>query len=120
MDDDETIRLLARITLRRLGYGLEEAGTVDEAVARYRRALEGGEKFVAVILDLSIPGGRGGTEAVRLLRELDPDVKAFVSSGNSEDPAIRDPRRFGFRGVLAKPFTYEDVAAALGPADAVS
>jgi CheY-like chemotaxis protein len=117
MDDDESIRLLARLTLRHLGYGIAEACDGREAVAKYRQANAEGRRFAAVILDLNVPGRMGGQEAIRQLLEIDPEVKAFVSSGCPDDPVVLDFRRFGFCGVLNKPFTYDEVAAAMGTAD---
>jgi CheY-like chemotaxis protein len=42
------------------------------------------------------------------LRELDPRIRAVVSSGYSNDPVLASPREHGFRGVLAKPYTLEE------------
>ena len=65
-------------------------------------------------MDLTIPGGMGGKEAVRRLRDLDPDVRAIVSSGYSNDPVMADPGKFGFRGVIAKPYRVRELAEVVG------
>lgn len=113
MDDDENMRFLASRAFGTLGYVVDCASTSSETVDLYRRKLEDGSRYTAVVLDLNIPGGPGGLETVALLRELDPGVKALVSSGASEDPAVRDFQRFGFSGVIDKPFRYQEIAAAL-------
>lgn len=122
MDDDEVVRYIAGKTLSRLGFDVEFAEDGAQAIALYRQALESGAPFVAVILDLSIPGRMGGKEAIGKMLELDPHVQAFVSSGYANDPAMVDCHKFGFRGVINKPFLYDDVAAAfagfLAPAPA--
>jgi two-component system, cell cycle sensor histidine kinase and response regulator CckA len=64
-------------------------------------------------MDLTIPGGMGGREAVLQLQKLDPELKAFVSSGYSDDPVMANPMSYGFCGVIPKPFLYEEMVAAL-------
>jgi CheY-like chemotaxis protein len=84
-----------------------------QALELYRRAREAGEPFAAVVMDLTIPGGMGGKEAIRRLLEFDPGAVAFVSSGYSNDPVMADFRSYGFKGVITKPFLHDEVVAAL-------
>ena len=70
----------------------------------YREKLEAGERFDLVILDLTLPGGMGGKEALKKLIELDPTVNAIVSSGYATDATMSRYQDFGFRGVIAKPY----------------
>ncbi len=62
---------------------------------------------------MTIPGGMGGREAVVSLQDIDPSVKAIVSSGYSTDPVMSDYERYGFSGVLFKPYTVHDLGKAL-------
>ncbi|MDQ6625277.1 MAG: response regulator, partial [Verrucomicrobiota bacterium] len=62
------------------------------------------ERFDAVILDLTLPGGMGGKEALKHLIEIDPTVNAIVSSGYAMDATMSRYQDFGFRGVIAKPY----------------
>jgi DNA-binding NarL/FixJ family response regulator len=82
-------------------------------VALYRQALEDGRPFAAVLMDLTVPGGLGGKEALGQLREIDPEVKAIVSSGYSYDPIMSDFRRYGFQGVVGKPYDLGRLSQAL-------
>ena len=66
-----------------------------------------------VIMDLTIPGGKGGKEVIRELLELDPAVKAIVSSGYSNDPVMANYTEYGFKGFVNKPFKIEDLGKAL-------
>jgi PAS domain S-box-containing protein len=111
MDDEQIIRDLAREALAALGYDPLCVCTGEEAVRAYREARDAGAPFATVIMDLTIPGGMGGKEAVRVLRGLDPGVRAVVSSGYSNDPVMANYREFGFAAALAKPFRVEDLAA---------
>src|SRR5947208_2242795 len=104
VDDEEAIRALVEFTLERLGYKVSQAESALEGVELYRQKLEAGERFDAVILDLTLPGGMGGKEALKRLIEIDPTVNAIVSSGYAMDATMSRYQDFGFRGVIAKPY----------------
>jgi CheY-like chemotaxis protein len=104
VDDEEAIRALVEFTLTHLGYQVTAAATALEGVNAYREKLEAGERFDAVILDLTLPGGMGGKEALKKLIEIDPTVNAIVSSGYATDATMSRYQDFGFRGVIAKPY----------------
>ena len=110
MDDEEMIRNLSRQVLSRLGYEPELVKDGAEAIELYRKAMETGEPFDAVILDLTVKGGMGGKDAVKALLELDPQVKAIVSSGYSNDPVMTNYRAYGFIGALPKPYSKKDLS----------
>jgi two-component system cell cycle sensor histidine kinase/response regulator CckA len=112
MDDEESVRVIAGRALRAMGYDVDSAVEGREAVDMYRRALARGERYAAVILDLSVQGGMGGMAALADLREIDPGVRAFVCSGYQDDPIMLDYAAHGFSGAIAKPFRHEDLAAA--------
>ena len=104
VDDEEAIRALVDFTLGHLGYEVTQAETALEGVNLYRLKLEAGERFDLVIMDLTLPGGMGGKEALKKLIELDPTVNAIVSSGYATDATMSRYQDFGFRGVIAKPY----------------
>jgi len=113
MDDEECIRNLLTNQLEALGYETVHAAEGGQAVELYRIALKEGTNFDAVIMDLTIPGGVGGKEAVAAIRKLDPSVKAIVSSGYSNDPVMANYRSHGFVDVITKPYGIEEVSAVL-------
>ena len=106
MDDDEMVRFVAGETLKRYGFQVEFASDGSQAVELYRTRRQEGAPFVAVILDLNIPGGMGGEEAMQRLLEIDPDAKGYVSSGRTDDPVMVNFRAFGFSGTIEKPYFY--------------
>jgi len=113
MDDEEFIRDIAGRILRELGYEVECANDGAEAIEKYRAARDAGKPVDVVLMDLTIPGGLGGKEAIGKLRELDPNVRAIVSSGYSNDPVMADYQAYGFQGVIAKPYTIATMSTVL-------
>jgi CheY-like chemotaxis protein len=113
MDDEELIREATGALLEHLGYTYEAAKDGAEAVDLYRHALQTGEPFDAVILDLTVPGGTGGRESIKQLLAIDPRVKAIVSSGYFHDPIAANYKAHGFHGVVSKPYTIEEMGETL-------
>ncbi len=113
MEDEEDIRDILGTMLVHLGYEVDFATDGSVAIELYRQAQEAGKPFTATILDLTIPGGVGGREAIQHLKALDPNVVALVSSGYSNDPVIATPEQFGFKGMVAKPYNLSDLGKAL-------
>src|SRR5206468_2899010 len=101
MDDEPDILSFSHVVLKRLGYDAELARDGVEALRRYREAAEAGKPFSAVIMDLTIPGGMGGKEAIKRLLEFDPQARAIVSSGYSNDPVMAEFQKHRFRSVVA-------------------
>jgi PAS domain S-box-containing protein len=104
VDDEDAIRDLVEFTLTRLGYEVSQAATALQGVELYQEKLRAGQRFDLVILDLTLPGGMGGKEALKRLIEIDPTVNAIVSSGYATDATMSRYQDFGFRGVIAKPY----------------
>jgi len=103
MDDDESIRELVVELLGHFGYQVDAACHGDEALVMTRLAARQGKPYRAAILDLTIPGGRGGREIIDELHELDPHIQAIVMSGYSTDATLAHHQSFGFAGAVAKP-----------------
>ncbi len=109
MDDEEIIRDVAEEIFRFLGHSITVTTNGEAALEAYRNAMENGPAFDLVLLDITIPGGMGGKEAIVHLLELDPKVKAVVTSGYANDPIIANFSEYGFCGMLEKPFKIEDI-----------
>jgi PAS domain S-box-containing protein len=113
MDDEEAIRIIASLALSELGYTVATAQNGIEAIKLYEDAHNAGEKFDAVIIDLTIPGSMGGQEAIEKLRKFDPNIRAIVSSGFFEDPVLSDFRKYGFCGYVPKPYNIPQLTQVL-------
>ena len=88
MDDDEVIREIAGSILTYLGYEVSFASDGEEVLEMYKDAYDRGEGYNLVILYLTIPGGMGAEDAIKKLKEIDPDIKAIVTSGYTNAPVL--------------------------------
>lgn len=113
MDDEEMLRNFVGELLDLLGYDAKFAVDGHETIEVYCKARDNGTPFDCVLMDLTIPGGMGGREAIQRLLEIDPSIKAVVSSGYSDDPVMADFQKYGFCGVVAKPYDAEQLSEVL-------
>jgi PAS domain S-box-containing protein len=109
MDDEDLILNIAGEMIHALGHDIDIAKHGESAVEKYRAALESGDPFDIVILDLTIRGGMGGRETVEQLITIDPGIKAVVSSGYSDDAIVSEYAKYGFKARLSKPYKLEDL-----------
>ncbi len=113
MDDEAAILMLLNRTLKSAGYEVVQTKNGTEAIQQYREAKESGKPIDAVILDLTVPGGMGGKETMVKLLEIDPEVKAIVSSGYANDPIMAEFKKYGFSGVVTKPYDIKQMQETL-------
>jgi CheY-like chemotaxis protein len=113
MDDEEIVRYVAGGILEETGYEVAYAENGEEAIRLYQEAMAAGHSFDVVLMDLTVPGGMGGKECIHRIREIDPDVKAIVSSGYAEDPVMAEYRDHGFSEVVPKPYKMAGLCAAV-------
>ncbi|HKE24517.1 MAG TPA: ATP-binding protein [Bryobacteraceae bacterium] len=114
MDDEEGIRKLLKSVLTGFGHEVSCASDGAEAIALYEAAKASGRGFDAVLLDLTVNGGMGGTDAAARLKEMDAGAKLIVSSGYSDSPVLSEFRKYGFVDILPKPFTPAQIAEVFG------
>lgn len=114
MDDEKMLRDIAQRMLGYIGYEqVVVAPHGEEVLSMYVQAREQGETIDLFILDLTIKGGMGGEETIKRLLEMNPGVRAIVCSGYSNDPILANYAAYGFSGVLAKPFSGDELNNAI-------
>ncbi len=113
MDDDDHICSLTASMLESLDYKFDIAKKGEDAITLYKRYLNIGRPYDAVIMDLTVVGGMGGEETFRALHELDPDVRAIVSSGYDNEDMAKQYLEMGFCGYLTKPYRVTDLGKVL-------
>ncbi len=109
MDDENNILDLLKESLNYLGYDVELTRNGEDAIKCYENAMREGRPFDAVIMDVTIPGGMGGKEAVKILLDKDPSARVIVSSGYAEDDIITNFKKYGFCEALVKPYKLEEL-----------
>src|SRR3989338_4258198 len=110
MDDEEILSTAAGMILDELGYSADFARDGKEAIKLYKKAKDSGEPFNAVLMDLTIPAGMGGKEAVKELIKIDPDVRVIVCSGYSNDPIMSEYADYGFSAAIVKPYNIDELS----------
>jgi CheY-like chemotaxis protein len=109
MDDEEPIRHLIQAVLTMQKHEVVCTADGDAFLAAHAEATAAGRPFDLAVLDLTIPGGMGGKEAIRNLRERDQNIRAIVSSGYSTDPVMAQCAEYGFDAVLPKPYQVREL-----------
>ena len=113
MEDEQVLREIMAQTLARIGYSAELAKDGQEAVARYEEARNSGQPFAAVLLDLTVRGGMGGSETMKALCLRDPSVRGVLMTGYNHEVTLRDHALHGFKAALAKPFSVDSLRQTL-------
>lgn len=113
MDDEEMIRDIAEAMLTHLGYLVTTSTQGEETIKLFRESLASEKPFLAVIVDLTIPGGLGGKEVAEHILAMFPAACLIVSSGYSNDPIMANYQEYGFRAAIAKPYSIEEFAQVL-------
>lgn len=113
MDDEGYLRDIANRSLKMLGFEVVGVADGEGAIIEFIRARQAGAPFDVIILDLTVPGSMGGVQALKRILELDPQVKAIVSSGYNDDPIMANYRDHGFCDILPKPYKLEDLRSVL-------
>ncbi len=113
MDDEQSVRKTVQRMLIHLGYEVEISSNGDDTIDLYKKAKKSRYPFDVIIMDLTIRGGMGGKETIKKLLEIDSGVKAIVSSGYFNNPIMADYKKYGFCGVIPKPYEMEELNSLL-------
>ena len=104
MDDDPMIRNLTEEMLTAHGHQVLLVENGDEAIKLYNDYYKSKRTIDIIIMDLTIPGGMGGKEAVQGILKLNPQAKVIASSGYANDPIMAHYQDYGFIASMPKPY----------------
>lgn len=107
MDDEESVLDVITEILHQNDYLTRRAADGVEAVLMYKEAMMTGEKFDLLIMDITVPGGVGGVDALKRILEFDPSAKAIVASGYANNAIMANYKDFGFVDSIPKPFSID-------------
>lgn len=113
MDDEIGIRKMLKEMLSVLGQEVLLAKDGREAISIYGAQQEKGVPIDLVIMDLTVPGGMGGKDAVQEILKINPEAKVVVVSGYSQDPVLAHYQEYGFQAALGKPFQLDKLEGML-------
>ena len=109
MDDDSMIRSIFKQMLERFGHEVLLVENGHDAIELYNEYYKSNRSIDIIIMDLTIPGGMGGKDAVQEILRINPEAKVVVSSGYSNDPVIAHYKEHGFKAFIVKPFQFAEL-----------
>jgi len=109
MDDNIQVLKVSGKLLEHIGYVVDVAKEGEQTLRKYQKSKANGKPYDLVIMDLTIPGGMGGKQAIARLLEIDPSARVIVSSGYSDDDVMANYKKYGFIGSIAKPYSFDEL-----------
>ncbi len=113
MDDEPVIRDAISVMLGSFGYSVVLMENGKDTIDYFLAEKNANRICSGMILDLTIPGGKGGKETVTELRKIDAEIPIFVMSGYADDPVMANPGAYGFTASICKPFKTVELAEML-------
>jgi PAS domain S-box-containing protein len=104
MDDTAEIREVVVNILKSFGCIVTTAVNGEEAIELYKQ-----NNFDVVITDLTVRGGMGGEQTVKEILKIDKNAKVIVSSGYFSGPVMSEYKKYGFVGIIHKPFNIQSL-----------
>ncbi len=114
MDDELLVQKVAEEMFKGLNFKVDLTKNGEEALEKFKESIINGKQYDIVLLDLTIPGGMGGEKTISKILELDPEVYAIATSGYSSDPVMANYKQYGFKEILKKPYSIEEVKKLVG------
>jgi len=109
LDDEVFIREAISDVLNSFGLEVDCCANGAQAVELYKKAFDSGHKYDILLLDLTIPGGMGGIEALENIKKIFPDIVAIASSGYYSGSVRNDYDKIGFKAFLSKPYRIDEL-----------
>ncbi|MDI1471705.1 response regulator [Thermodesulfovibrio sp. 1176] len=108
IEDNGLVGETLKAMLEFLGFDVVVAEDGYKAKEQFKSAIELNNPFDVVFVDLVLPE-IPGSKVFEKLKEIDPNIKAIISSGYSDDTTIKEYEKLGFKGILNKPYTIEEL-----------
>lgn len=112
IEDDELVRETLKAMLEFLNFEVLTAENGKKALEMFVSQVNSNNFFDVVFIDLVMPE-ISGKEIIKELKKYDPNVKALISSGYLNDLSVVEYETLGFKGVLKKPYTLEELKETL-------
>jgi two-component system chemotaxis response regulator CheY len=108
VDDASFIRMSLKVMLERNGYNvIGEAENGKIAIDKYKELMPD-----LVTMDITMPE-MDGINALKSIRELDPDSKIIMITALGQDPYVKEAILYGAKGFIVKPFKEEHIMQVL-------
>jgi len=108
IEDNELVAATLKTMLEFFNFEVVVFENGPKAIEEFISQMKLNTSFDIVFVDLVLPG-MSGKEVMQKLKEINPEIKAIVSSGYSNDPLIAMYENAGFKGMLNKPYTLQEL-----------
>lgn len=108
IEDNELVAETLKTMLEFFNFEVVVFDNGIRAIEEFISQMKLNTSFDIVFVDLVLPG-MSGKEVMQKLKEINPEIKAIVSSGYSNDPSIAMYENAGFKGMLNKPYTLQEL-----------
>ena len=105
LDDEEMILDLVTDIFQLIGFDVVSVTNGKAAIEEFQKAKKQGQPFDLVLFDMTLPGDMDGATVLKEIRKIDPNIKAIVSSGYSQDELKSKAGETGFDAAVPKPYS---------------
>lgn len=113
MDDDYHIRKVGKSFFESLGFSILTAEKGEDVIDILSDDTRRPQDLKAIILDITVPGGLGGIDTLKLIRKKEKRIPVLLSSGFSNNSYLTDYKKFGFSGAIRKPYEINEIKSVL-------
>jgi PAS domain S-box-containing protein len=116
LDDELPVLEVLGLMLENGGHNVDLVADCEDAMAAFTARLNTDQPYDLVITDLTMPCDCDGHDILQKIVERSPLAKVILASGHLEHEAVENYLELGFKAVLAKPFGFDEIQAAINEA----